>query len=57
MAEDCPNCEWPTEDDMTTTIHGTGATPDYVRVNGTQIKRCPDCFETLETTENTTPGI
>ena len=57
MAHECHNCEWPTEDDKTTTVFGTDATPEYVRLGDTQITRCPNCKETLETTENTTQGI
>jgi len=57
MSHDCNNCEWPTEEDMTTTIFGTDATPEYVRVGGTQVTRCPNCKETFETTDNTTQGI
>ena len=57
MTYDCHNCPWPTEEDMTTTIFGTDATPEHVRVGDTQITRCPSCKETLETTENTAQGI
>jgi len=57
MSYDCDNCEWPTEEDMKTTIHGTDAVPEYVRVGDTQITRCPDCKETFDTRENTTQSI
>ena len=57
MGHDCDNCEWPTEDDMTTSIFGTDATPEYVRVGGTQVTRCPNCKTTFETTDNTAQGI
>ena len=57
MGWECSHCEWPTEDDMSSTIFGTDATPEYVRVGDTQIARCPNCKETFETTENTTQGL